>query len=110
MDKKKPSPPPPPPFPPPMRATVAVARPSRPSAPVLSRRPGAPSPRGRAPPPFAVSRPSPPAAPVVTIDNDESDTTIVRVTGASRPGLLTALTAAFRDLGLDVRKVRRKGG
>lgn len=54
------------------------------------------------------------AAPVISIDNDaDSSATVVRVAGANRPGLLTALTAAFRDLGLDVKKVNEeseKGG
>ena len=49
------------------------------------------------------------AAPVISIDNGaDSSATVVRVAGANRPGLLTALTAAFRDLGLDVKKVKRR--
>ena len=47
------------------------------------------------------------AAPVISIDNGaDSSATVVRVAGFNRPGLLTAMTAAFRDLGLDVKKVR----
>lgn len=49
------------------------------------------------------------AAPVISIDNGtDASATVVRVAGANRPGLLTALTAAFRDLGLDVKKVRKE--
>ena len=56
----------------------------------------------------AISKPTDAAAaaPVISIDNGaDSSATVVRVAGANRPGLLTALTAAFRDLGLDVKKV-----
>ena len=57
----------------------------------------------------AVSRPTP-AAPAVAIDTDaDADSLVVKVTGPNRQGLLTALTAAFRDLGLDVRKVNKWG-
>jgi UTP:GlnB (protein PII) uridylyltransferase len=43
----------------------------------------------------------------VTIDNSENPQyTIVTVAGANRPGLLTALSSSFKDLALEVRKVR----
>lgn len=88
-----------------MRATAVARPPTRGGAP-RGRAPLAPR---RATRVAAVSRPSP-AAPAVAIDNDaDADATVVRVTGPSRPGLLTALTAAFRDLGLDVRKVSVTG-
>lgn len=40
----------------------------------------------------------------VSIDNDSSDYTVVKVTGQNHPGLLTAVTGLFRDLGMDVLK------
>lgn len=80
---------------------------------VARQTPGAAGRRGSRLPPHpslraaAVSRPTP-APPAVAIDVDaDADSLVVRVTGANRPGLLTALTAAFRDLGLDVRKVNK---
>lgn len=40
------------------------------------------------------------------IDNGQDSTyTVVTVEGYNRPGLLSSLSAAFRDLGLDVGKV-----
>ena len=43
----------------------------------------------------------------VSIDNaGNSSYTVVVVEGYNRPGLLTSLSGAFRDLGLDVGKVR----
>jgi glycine cleavage system regulatory protein len=42
----------------------------------------------------------------VSIDNSQADATVISVEGYNRPGLLTALTATFRDLGLDVTKAR----
>ena len=42
----------------------------------------------------------------VVIDNNQDSTyTVVTVEGYNRPGLLSSLSAAFRDLGLDVGKV-----
>jgi len=67
-----------------------------------------PSPRRSSSPAAAVPAALTTATPSVGVDIDtKSDPalTIVRVTGPNRPGLLTALTAAFRDLGLDVQKV-----
>ena len=43
----------------------------------------------------------------VSIDNSQPGATVISVEGYNRPGLLTALTATFRDLGLDVSKVRK---
>jgi UTP:GlnB (protein PII) uridylyltransferase len=44
---------------------------------------------------------------VIKIDNDETaEYTAVTVTGPNRPGLLTALSSCFKDLALEVRKVR----
>lgn len=40
----------------------------------------------------------------VSIDNQSSEYTVVRVTGQNHPGLLTAVTGLFRDLGMDVLK------
>ncbi len=42
----------------------------------------------------------------VSIDNSQANATVISVEGYNRPGLLTALTATFRDLGLDVNKAR----
>lgn len=42
----------------------------------------------------------------VLIDNSQEEATVISVEGYNRPGLLMALTATFRDLGLDVSKVR----
>lgn len=43
----------------------------------------------------------------VSIDNKSDPTyTVVSVVGYSKPGLLTSLSSTFRDLGLDVGKVR----
>ncbi len=42
----------------------------------------------------------------MSIDNSQPGATVISVEGYNRPGLLTALTATFRDLGLDVSKVR----
>ena len=45
----------------------------------------------------------------VSIDNaEDSSYTVVKVEGYNRPGLLTSLSGAFRDLGLDVGKARRR--
>ena len=42
----------------------------------------------------------------IGIDNDADESaTVISVTGLNRPGLLSALTAAFRDLNLEVVKV-----
>ena len=38
-------------------------------------------------------------------NNQDSAYTVVTVEGYNRPGLLSSLSAAFRDLGLDVGKV-----
>jgi UTP:GlnB (protein PII) uridylyltransferase len=56
----------------------------------------------------AVAEPIPHITEVeIQIDNDESlEFTAVTVTGPNRPGLLTALSSCFKDLALDVRKVR----
>lgn len=40
----------------------------------------------------------------VSIDNESSEYTVVKVTGQNHPGLLTAVTGLFRDLGFDVLK------
>eukprot|EP00892_Ulva_mutabilis_P012207 jgi/Ulvmu1/9359/UM050_0111.1 len=40
----------------------------------------------------------------VSIDNQSSEYTVVKVTGQNHPGLLTAVTCLFRDLGMDVLK------
>lgn len=40
----------------------------------------------------------------VSIDNESSEYTVVTVTGKNHPGLLTAVTGLFRDLGMDVLK------
>lgn len=42
---------------------------------------------------------------VVIDNNQDSAYTVVTVEGYNRPGLLSSLSAAFRDLGLDVGKV-----
>ena len=43
----------------------------------------------------------------VIIDNKSDSTfTVVSIQGYSKPGLLTSLSGTFRDLGLDVGKVR----
>ena len=42
----------------------------------------------------------------IEVDNDADETsTVIRVTGLNRPGLLTALTKTFQNLDLDVNKV-----
>lgn len=94
------------------RAT-AVRAPLAPRAPLVAARPSSSLPfaSSRSSKLCAISKPTDAAAaaaPVISIDNGaDSSTTVVRVAGSNRPGLLTALTAAFRDLGLDVKKVRR---
>lgn len=43
----------------------------------------------------------------VSLDNSSDPSfTVVTIEGDSKPGLLTSLSGTFRDLGLDVGKVR----
>ena len=91
---------------------AAVRAPLAPRAPLVAARPSSSLPfaSSRSSKLCAISKPTDAAAaaPVISIDNGaDSSTTVVRVAGSNRPGLLTALTAAFRDLGLDVKKVKR---
>lgn len=53
-----------------------------------------------------VAEATPPSSSVsVSVDNDADPTfTVISIDGESKPGLLPAITAAFRDLGLDVGK------
>lgn len=96
---------------------AAVRAPLAPRAPLVAARPASSLPfaSSRSSKLFAISKPTDAAEaaqsePIISIDNGaDSSTTVVRVAGSNRPGLLTALTAAFRDLGLDVKKVRRGG-
>lgn len=54
--------------------------------------------------------PSASSAVKVTVDNDgDPDFTVINIEAGSKPGLLPAITAAFRDLGLDVGKALVQG-
>ena len=55
----------------------------------------------------SVEAPTQDAGVYVSIDNaQDSVFTVVTISGFNRPGLLTSISGTFRDLGLDVGKVR----
>lgn len=60
--------------------------------------------------PSAKPKPGPGTEIIVKIDNTENETyTVITVEAENKPGLLTAMTATFRDLGIDVAKAAVEG-
>ncbi|GFR48003.1 hypothetical protein Agub_g9829 [Astrephomene gubernaculifera] len=93
-------------------APVTVAPILRGKAAVPARRVVSGAPAQRVPAPPRVATPETPATSGdvnISVNNDDSNYTVISVQAANKPGLLSSITALFRDLGVDVGKAVVEG-